>query len=79
MSAAVGRINNSIPLFTTATVDDKFSNAEIVELLEWSIPQKWRTKFDLEGYVPTLFDKTRLLTACEALERNEPEPAEPSS
>ena len=71
MVAAVVRINNSIPYFPGATVVDKFSEAEIIELLEWSIPQKWRNKFDLEGYIPSLETRAKLVEKCEALERNE--------
>jgi hypothetical protein len=71
-AAAVVRLNNSLPLFPNATASDMFSDEEIVELLEWSIPQTWRTKFDLDGYVPTSFTKARLITECEILERNEP-------
>lgn len=73
-AAALSRINNSLPLFPGATSEDKFSAQEIVELLEWCLPQKWRTKFDLMGYIPSLDDKAKLITACETLERNE-EPA----
>ena len=75
-AAAVGRLNNSLPLFPSATVADKFSDEEIVELLECSIPQAWHTKFDLDGYTPTEHDKARLITViteCEILERNEPQ------
>jgi hypothetical protein len=71
MAAAVSRINNALPLFPGATADDKFSAAEIVELLEFSLPESWRSKFDLDGYIPTLEDKSKLIEACEALERNE--------
>ena len=35
-----------------------------------SAPQ-WRTKFDLDRYIPSLDTKTRLIEACEAIERNE--------
>ena len=76
--AAVVRINNSIPYFPGATVADKFSEAEIIELLEWSIPQTWRNKFDLEGYIPSLETRTKLVEKCEALERNEPKKAKPA-
>jgi hypothetical protein len=72
-AAAVGRLNNSLPLFPSATAADKFSDDEIVELLEWSIPQAWRTKFDLDGYIPTEHTKARLITECEILERNDPQ------
>jgi hypothetical protein len=71
-AAAVGRLNNSLPLFPGGTDADKFSDEEIVELLEWSIPQAWRTKFDLDGYIPTSFTKARLVTECKILERNDP-------
>jgi hypothetical protein len=69
--AAVGRLNNSIPYFPRGSEVDKFSREEIVELLEWSIPQTWRTKFDLDGYTPTMHTKERMITECEQIERNE--------
>jgi hypothetical protein len=37
-----------------------------------SIPEVWRTKFDLDGYVPTEFNKEWFMTECEAVEQNEP-------
>ena len=70
--AAVGRLNNCLPLFPDGKEQDKFSAEELVELLEWSITQAWRTKFDLDGYIPTNHNKERLITECEAIERNEP-------
>ena len=30
----------------------------------------WRAKFDLDGYIPTLHSKTRLIEDCEAIEMN---------
>jgi hypothetical protein len=52
---------------------DKFSATELVELLKWSIPQSWRTKFNIDGYVPTTsHSKGRLITECEAIKCNEP-------
>jgi hypothetical protein len=72
-AAAVGRLNNSLLLFPNATVADKFSNKEIVELLECSIPQAWHTKFDLDGYMATVYDKARLITECEIFDSNEPQ------
>ena len=71
-ASAVGRLNNSLPLFPAANDSDKFSKSEVVELLEWSIPHAWRAKFDLAGFVPTQNTKERLITECEAIERNEP-------
>ena len=70
-AAAINRINNALPLFPNGSVASKFSETEIIGLLEWSLPPAWRTKFDLDGYIPTLHSKTRLVEACEAIERNE--------
>jgi hypothetical protein len=70
--AAVGRLNNSLPVFPNGKESDKFTPQEILEILEWPIPESWRTSFDLNGYVPTDFTKERFMTECEAIERNEP-------
>ena len=48
-AATITRINNSLPLFPTATDASKFSDIELVGLLEWCLPLAWRTKFDLDG------------------------------
>ena len=70
-SAAINRLNNSLPLFPGGSETSKFAEIEIVGLLEWSLPPAWRTKFDLDGYIPTLDTKKRLIEACKAIERNE--------
>lgn len=70
-AAAIVRINNSLPLFPGATEESRFSATEIIGLLEWCLPQAWRAKFDLDGYVPTLGTKTQLIEACEAIERSQ--------
>ena len=71
MQAKVLKMNKSLPLFPDATMESKFTSAELLELLEFSLPASWRAKFDLDGYVPTKHDRARLLTECEAIERNE--------
>ena len=70
--AAVGRLNNSLPLFPSGKESDKFTPGEILEILEWSIPESWRAKFGLAGSVPTEFTKEHFMTECEAIKRNEP-------
>ena len=70
-AAAINRLNNALPLFPGGTDDSKFTEVQVVELLEWSLPPTWRAKFDLDGYIPTLGSKSRLIEACEAIERNE--------
>jgi len=70
-AAAITRLNNALPMFPDGTEASKFSEIEIIGLLEWSLPPAWRAKFDLDGYVPTLHPKMRLIESCEAIERNE--------
>ena len=81
MAAAINRLNNALPLFPLGSTESKFSEKEVVGLLEWSLPQAWRSKFDLDGYIPSLHSKTRLIEACEAIERNNlvPEKKPPSA
>jgi hypothetical protein len=70
-AAAIRRINNALPLFPGGTDASKFSNAEVIGLLEWSLPPSWRSKFDLDGYIPTVDTKAKLIKSCEAIERNQ--------
>ena len=69
-SAAVSRINNALPMFPNGVETSKFSEEELVVLLEWSLPPAWREKFDLKGYIPTQHNRTRLIAECEAIERH---------
>jgi len=66
-AAAINQLNNALPLFPNGSDESKFSAAKIVGLLEWSLPPKWRTKFNLDGYVPAMHNKARLIEACEAI------------
>jgi hypothetical protein len=69
--AAVMKMNKSVSKFPGATDDNKFSNNDLLEILEWSVPAKWRANFDLNQYVPSLHDKARLIAEAEAIERAE--------
>jgi hypothetical protein len=69
-SAAINRINNVIPHFPTAIEESKFPEPELLALLEWSLPAKWRETFDLKGYTLTEHDRKRLIAECEAIERH---------
>jgi hypothetical protein len=59
-----------LTLFPNATEASKFSEGELFGLLEWSLPATWRAKFDLDGYIPTLHSRARLIEACEAIEQS---------
>jgi hypothetical protein len=60
-AAAITRIHNALPLFPGGTDASKFSNVEVIGLLEWSLTPSWRSKFDLDGYIPTLDMKAKLI------------------
>jgi hypothetical protein len=70
-ASAISKINSCLPLFPGGNQDSKFSEPELVGLLEWSLPQAWRNKFDLDGYIPTQGTRAKLILECEAIERSE--------
>jgi hypothetical protein len=70
-AAAMSKLNNYLPHFPNATQASKFSDSELIGLLEWSLPHKWRKEMDLRGYIPSLGTKEELISHCERIERNE--------
>jgi hypothetical protein len=71
MAESINCLNNSSPFFPNATEASKFSEMELIGLLEWSLPVTWRAKFDLDGYIPTLHSKPKLIEVCESIECSE--------
>jgi hypothetical protein len=69
-AAAITKINNCLPVFQLGLPASKFTDQEVVGLLEWLLPATWRKKFDLDGYVPTLKTKAKLILECEAIKQN---------
>ena len=67
MAASINRLNNALSFFPNATEASKFSEVELIGLLEWSLPVTWRAKFDLDGYIPTLHSKTKWLKRVKRL------------
>ena len=70
-SAALSRMNNCLPFFPGGDENSKFTQEELLEILECSLPYAWRQKFDYDGYVPTDHNKAKLISSCEAIERKE--------
>ncbi len=70
----VEQINGYLPSFPGGTADSVFSEPEIRELIEYSLPQSWQNEFDKQAFVPTNDDVTRavLLARAEAVERHDP-------
>jgi hypothetical protein len=70
-ASALSRLNNYLPSFPEGTVASKFSEQELIGLLEWSLPHSWRKQMDLKGFIPSLGTKRELIEHCERIERNE--------
>jgi hypothetical protein len=71
MVAIITKMNNSLARFPEANENDKFEASELLEIIEWSLPNGWRRTFDIKGYVPSAFDKKRLIAEAEAIQRAE--------
>ena len=69
-SAALSRLNNCLHFFPGGSDTSKFSEMELVEILEFSLPLEWRQQFDYDGYIPTDGSKAQLIHNGEAIERN---------
>jgi hypothetical protein len=70
-AAGLSRLNNYLPNFPTATASTKFSEKELVEMLEVALPSSWRKAMDLKGFIPSKNDYKELLAQMEIIERNE--------
>jgi hypothetical protein len=71
LNTCVNKMNNAFQHFPGATPESPLSELDILEMLEWCIPQTWRSKFDLDGYIPTMHPRATLLSHCAAIERYE--------
>jgi hypothetical protein len=71
MLTALSRINNYLPSFLDGDANSKFTDAELVGLLNFSLPASWRKAMDLQGYVASQHDKKLLVDQCKMIERNE--------
>jgi hypothetical protein len=71
MTNAMSRINNYLPFFPKGTPASKYTEEELITILEFAVPDHWRKAFDLRDYVPADDDKLRFINECERVERHE--------
>ena len=57
----ITQMNNLLELFPDGDESSKFSESELIGLIEWCLPPAWHAKFDLDNYIPTLDTKARLI------------------
>jgi hypothetical protein len=69
--AIITKMNKSLARFPGASDDGKFEADDLLEIIKWALTVRWRAKFDLDRYVPSLYDKARLIAEAEAIERSE--------
>ena len=69
-AVAISKINSCLPLFPRGNQESKFLEPELI-VFEWSLRQAWRSKFDLDGYIPTQGTRAKLILECKAIERSE--------
>ena len=69
--SALQKINMALPVFPDATDEDRFSDNEILNILEFMVPPAWRTAFDKKGYIPATCDRKRFIEECEILDIEE--------
>ena len=69
-SAALSRLNNCLPFFPGGSESSKFSDSELVEILEFSLPLERRQKFDFDGYISMDGTKAQLIHHGEVIEKN---------
>ena len=67
----IHKINKYLPFFPEATDEDKFSNKDLLEMLEFSLPEEWRKAWDAKGFIATQHTFERLTQEAEAMERKE--------
>jgi hypothetical protein len=72
MTHAMSKTNNFLPYFPEAGMEDKYTETELIGILQYAVPEYYRTIFDLKDYIPTAESKIKFIAECERAERNKP-------
>jgi hypothetical protein len=70
MTHATSKINNFLPYFPEAGMDDKYSETELIGILQFALPEYYRAAFDLRDYIPAENNKIKFISECEPVKRN---------
>jgi hypothetical protein len=52
ITKAMSKINNFLPYFPTGGVKSKYSELDLIGILQFALPDYYRAAFDLRGYIP---------------------------
>jgi hypothetical protein len=61
----------SLPPVLIKIEASKVSEVELIGLMEWYLPDIWGSKFYLDGYIPVLHSRSRLVEAFKAIKQRE--------
>jgi len=62
-------LNDKLIYFPKAKATDKFSEKDMLELIEWALHPKYREHFDKQGFIPTENTREDLIKEAEIVER----------
>jgi hypothetical protein len=70
MTNTMSKINNFLPYFPDAEPDSKYSESELIGILQYAVPDYYMAAFDQKDYIPTENSKAKFIAECERVERN---------
>jgi hypothetical protein len=70
MTNAMSKINNFFPYFPTGGVESKYSESDLIGILQFALPDYCRAAFNFRDYIPREDNKTKFIDECEHVERN---------
>jgi hypothetical protein len=53
-------------------MEDKYTGTELIGILQYAVPEYYRTAFNLKDYIPMEESKHKFIAKCERVERNKP-------
>jgi hypothetical protein len=70
MTQAMSKINNFLPYFPEGGIKSKYSESELIGILQFAVPDYYRAAFDLRDYIPTDDSKVKFIAECGCVEQN---------
>jgi hypothetical protein len=70
MTNSMSKINNFLPYFLGGVVESKYPEAELINILQFALPDYYRAAFDLRDYIPTDENKLKFISKCDRVGRS---------
>jgi hypothetical protein len=62
LTNAMSKINNFLPYFPDGKVDSKYSESELIGILQFAVPDYYMAAFDQKDYIPTENSKSKFIS-----------------